>query len=277
MLRFAWLVALATFGAALCPAQARIQDVIYEKSGGAAFTMDVFLPEKPNKAAVVWMVSGGWFSNHEGINQDLAKLFTSNGFTVFEVVHGAQPRYKIPEIVEQVRKAVRFIRSRSNEYGIEPNRIGVAGASAGGHLSLMIGASGDANAVAAIFPPTDFQNYGAAGRMPFDNPMMAPFIPAFGVDVKGPKEKIEETARATSPIAYVTAKYPPTLMVHGDKDVLVPMQQSQDMGRALDKAGVKNKVVIIPGGGHDDKTTMPALPEILAWFRTHLVAGGRPG
>jgi acetyl esterase/lipase len=263
-------VPLFLFAAALSFGQARISDVIYQKTGGTAFTMDVFLPAKPNRAAVVWMVSGGWFSKHEDINADLAKGFTDQGFTVFEVVHGTQPRYKIPEIVDQVRTAVRFVRSHANAYGIDGNKIGVSGASAGGHLSLMIGASGDANAVAAIFPPTDFQNYGAPGRMPFDDPMMAIFVPAFGVDPKGPQEKIREVAKTTSPIQYVSANYPPTLLVHGDKDTLVPVQQSQSMDQALAKAGVEHKLVVVPGGGHDGNTALAAFPEILAWFKAKL-------
>src|ERR1700682_1132145 len=82
-------------------AQTRTQDVIYMKAGGTAFTMDVFKPAKPNKAAVVFMVSGGWMSDHSMLKRfapDIEKVFADAGFTVFEVVHGAQPRFKVPEI-----------------------------------------------------------------------------------------------------------------------------------------------------------------------------------
>src|SRR5690242_13866203 len=84
--------------AGFASAQSRTEDVIYMKSGGAAFTMDVFKPAKPNKAAVVFMVSGGWVSDHSMLasyGRAIEKLFGDAGFTVFEVVHGAQPRYKV--------------------------------------------------------------------------------------------------------------------------------------------------------------------------------------
>src|SRR5271170_2355336 len=104
-------IVLLSFLAALASAQTRIQDVIYMKAGGTAFTMDVFKPAKPNKAAVVFMISGGWVSDHSMLatmGRGVEQVFGDAGFTVFEVVHGAQPRYKVPEIVEQVRTAVRF-------------------------------------------------------------------------------------------------------------------------------------------------------------------------
>src|SRR5262245_33283850 len=90
-------------------AQTRPQDVIYMKAGGTAFTMDVSKPAKPNKAAVVFLVSGGWISDHGMIKTfgaDVEKAFADGGFTVFSVVHGAQPRFKVAEIVDQVRTAV---------------------------------------------------------------------------------------------------------------------------------------------------------------------------
>src|ERR1700733_13910568 len=178
---------LLSFLATLASAQTRIQDVIYMKAGGAAFTMDVVKPAKPNKAAVVFMVSGGWISDHSMIKSfmpDIEKAFVGEGFTVFEVVHGAQPRFKVAEIVEQVRTAVRFVHAHAADYGIDTNRVGVSGVSSGGHLSLMIAGSPDSpvNAVAAIAPPTDLANWGKPGFVLTDDPQMAIFVPALGID-----------------------------------------------------------------------------------------------
>ena len=102
------------------------------------------------------------------------------GYTVFAVVHGSQPRYTIPEIVADMNRAVRFIRYHAADYHIDPDRIGITGGSAGGHLSLMQGTAGDkgnpdakdpidrtssrVQAVACFFPPTDFLNYGKPGE-----------------------------------------------------------------------------------------------------------------
>ena len=262
--------------ATLASAQTRTEDVIYMKSGGAAFTMDVVKPAKPNKAAVIFMVSGGWVSDHAMIKTfgaEIEKAFTDEGFTVFSVVHGAQPRFKVVEIVEQVRTAVKFVHAHASHYGIDTNRVGVSGISSGGHLSLMIGASADSpvNAVAALAPPTNLMNWGKPGLVVTDNPVLAMFLPALGFDPKGPRNETEALAKQLSPITFVTAKYPPTLIVHGDKDVLVPLQQAQSMDEALGKAGVEHKLEIIAGGGHDESAFRPGLVKALQWFKDKLL------
>lgn len=265
-----------SFLATLASAQTRIQDVIYMKAGGTAFTMDVFKPAKPNKAAVVFMVSGGWMSDHsmlKSFGPGIEKVFADAGFTVFEVVHGAQPRFRVSEIVEQVRTAVRFVHTHAADYGIDTNRVGVSGISSGGHLALMIAGSPDSpvNAVAAIAPPTDLANWGKAAFMLTDDSQLSMFIPALGIDPKAPKSDTEALLRNLSPITYVNSKYPPTLIVHGDNDKLVPLQQAQTMDQALGKAGVEHKLDVIAGGGHDDKTFGPGLMKALQWFKDKLL------
>jgi acetyl esterase/lipase len=179
----AWVVAILSLSA-LCiagPAYDRKEDVIYGRKDGMALTLDVISPkEKKNGVGVVLMMSGGWFSAHEMIAPQTIDGFMGEllqrGYTIFPVVHGSQPRYTIPDAVSDVNRAVRFIKFHAKEYGIDPNRIGVYGGSAGGHLSLMMGAaplpedaksadpvnrvSSKVAAVAAFFPPTDFLNYG---------------------------------------------------------------------------------------------------------------------
>jgi acetyl esterase/lipase len=246
------------------------------KAGGAAFTMDVVKPAKPNRAAVVFMVSGGWVSDHSRLKSfgpGIEKIFADAGFTVFEVVHGAQPRYKVGEIVEQVRTAVRFVHAHAADYGIDTNRVGVTGISSGGHLSLMIAGSPDSpvNAVAAIAPPTDLANWGKPAYVLTSNPQLATFAPAFGFDPRAPKSDIEALAKKLSPITLVNPKFPPTLIIHGDGDNLVPLQQAQAMDQALAKAGVDHKLEIIPGGAHDDKTFGPGLVKVLQWFKDKLL------
>jgi acetyl esterase/lipase len=257
-------------------AQTRTQDVIYLKSGGTAFTMDVNRPAKPNKAAVVFLVSGGWISDHSMIKSfgaGIEKSFADAGFTVFTVVHGAQPRFKVDEIVEQVRTAIRFVHAHAVDYGIDTNRVGVSGISSGGHLALMIAGSADSpvNAVAAIAPPTDLANWGKPGFILTEEPQMAVFIPALGFDPKGPKSDMETQAKKLSPINCVTAKYPPTLIVHGDEDKIVPLQQAKDMDQALAKAGVQHKLEVVSGGGHDDKTFGPGVTKAIEWFKDTLL------
>jgi acetyl esterase/lipase len=269
-------VVLLSLLATLPSTQTRTPDVIYMKAGGTAFTMDVLKPAKPNKAAVVFVVSGGWMSDHSMIKSfgaETEKAFADGGFTIFTVVHGAQPRFKVAEIVEQVKTAVRFVHEHAADYGIDANRVGVSGISSGGHLALMIAGSADSpvNAVAAIAPPTDLANWGKPGFILTEEPQMAMFIPALGFDPKGPRSDMEALAKKVSPITYVTAKYPPTLIVHGEDDKIVPLQQANAMDQALAKAGVQHKLEVISGGGHDDKTFRPGVMKAVQWFKDRLL------
>src|SRR5206468_1308933 len=116
-------------------------------------TLDVFKPKKEsNGLGVILVVSGGWVSSHDGINRGFVVPFTDRGYTVFAVVHGSQPKFTIPEVVGDMKRSVRFIRHHAREYGVDPEQLGISGASAGGHLSLMIGTSGDKGNPSAVDP-----------------------------------------------------------------------------------------------------------------------------
>jgi acetyl esterase/lipase len=283
--RLVVIVALAS--AVLAHAQSRISDLIYMKSAGAAFTMDVFKPKTANGAVIMYLVSGGWFSSHEGINPLFAAPLNAAGYTVVEVVHGSQPKYTIPEIARMITRAIRFVHFNAASWGCDPNRIGITGASAGGHLSLLCagrGDNGDASAadaiekspstvaaVVAYMPPTDFVHFGAMDvKAMRSSPVYAIFLPAFGFPANATEEQITQLAAAESPITTVTKSFPPTLLIHGDADQLVPLQQSQTMLAALKAAGVDSNLVVVKGGGHDPKTITEGLPSLLDWFNSHL-------
>lgn len=270
------LLLLLPLLALLPAAETRVQDVIYLKSGGTAFTLDVCKPAKSNKAAVVFLVSGGWVSDHAMIKSfggEIEKAFTDGGFTVFTVVHGAQPRFKVAEIVDEVQSAVRFVHAHAADYGIDTDRVGVSGISSGAHLALMVAGSADSpvNAVAAIAPPTDLADWGKPGFLLTDEPQMAMFVPALGLDPKGPRSDMEAQLKKLSPITFVTAKFPPTLIVHGGGDKIVPLQQAQAMDQALAGAGVQHKLEVVPGAGHDDKTFRPGVTHAVQWFKDKLL------
>src|SRR2546422_8748787 len=134
-------------GAAATESQAqtgfrRIEDVIYSRKFGTALTLDVFQPEQPNGCGILFMVSGGFFSSHEGINAGFYRALLERGYTVFAVVHGSQPKFTIPEIEQDIHRAVRYVRHNAPKYGVHPGRLGITGASAGGHLSLTMATQG---------------------------------------------------------------------------------------------------------------------------------------
>src|ERR1043165_8730573 len=114
----------------------RIEDVVYGRKFGTALTLDVFQPEKPNGCGIFFMVSGGFFSSHDAINPGFYGALLERGYTVFAVVHGSQPRFIIPEIEQDIHRAVRFVRHNAARFEVKPEKLGITGASAGGHLSL---------------------------------------------------------------------------------------------------------------------------------------------
>lgn len=280
------ILVVAVLCTAIASAQERIQDLIYHKQGGTAFTLDVFKPAKPTGAAVVWLVSGGWVSAHDQINPALGQAFNEHGITLIQAVHGAQPKYTVPEILVQLKQAIRYTRANAEKFGIDPTRIGVAGASAGGHLSLMLAGNpavaeptstnpinkvgSEVQAVVAYFPPTDFLNWGKDGSPAYSNPLLAVFMPALGVTPTTPKEKMEQIGRDLSPINLVKAGFPPTFLIHGDKDALVPVQQSQRLDAAFAKAGVIHELMVVPGAGHDGSVMAPSAAKVFEWFTKYL-------
>ena len=263
-----------------------IKDVIYGHKEGVALTMDVFKPAKPNGIAVLYMVSGGWVSNYDNINAGVAVPFTSRGETVFEIVHGSQPRFPVGDIIKDIRRAVRFIRTHAAEYGVDPNKLGISGASSGGHLSLITAAMGDdgnpnakdpvekassrIQAVACFFPPTDFMNYGKEGVRAFDVAMLQPFRPAFGLPTNVSDDDKVKLAVMLSPISHLTDKMPPTLIIHGGADPLVPIQQSEIFIAKLTSLKVPNKLEVRPGKGHGWPEIGSDFPLLADWFEKYL-------
>jgi acetyl esterase/lipase len=246
-----------------------------------ALTYDVFKPvKKANGALVVNMVSAGWRSQWAPPEERQARYqaLIDKGFTVVALYHASAPRFAVPDAVTDVRLGMRHIKLHAADYGADPARIGVWGASAGGHLALVAGMMADdgdpaaANplerrgnriaAVVAYFPPTDLVAL-LQGRPKFD---------AINFD--------EKLRSSVSPLFSVDARDPPTLMLHGDADRGVPPAQSEAMKSALDKVGVENRLTMFAGADHDfyvkgdpvrtDAYATEAMNAMVAWFEGHL-------
>jgi acetyl esterase/lipase len=195
-----------------------------------------------------------------------------------------------------MNRAVRFIRYHANDYHIDPDRIGITGASAGGHLSLMQGTAGDTGdstakdavdrtssrvqAVGCFFPPTDFLNYGKPGENAIGRGILAGFKPAFDFHEQDPKTRvfrpitdetrITEIGRQISPVYHASADDPPTLIIHGDADKLVPIQQAELILEKLKSAGVETKLVVKPGAQHGWPDFVKDFSIVADWFDAHL-------
>ena len=226
-----------------------VRDVIYGHRDGMALTYDVFKPLKPNGALVVNMVSAGWRSSWGPPEERQARYqwLIDKGFTVVALYHSSAPRFQVPDAVADVRLGLRHIKLHAADYGADPARIGVWGASAGGHLSLVAGVMADdgdpaaanplersgnrVRAVVAYFPPTDLDTLlgsrAKSGAIDFDDSLRA----------------------SISPIHFVDARDPPTLIISGGADKGVPISQSESHESSARQGGCREQAEGIPGRG----------------------------
>lgn len=263
----------------------RTEDVIYGRKFGTALTLDVIQPQPANGVGILHMVSGGWVSAHEFISANYLKPLLKRGYTVFAVVHGSQPKFVITEIVPDIHRAVRFIRHNAARYGVDPNRLGITGGSAGGHLSLTMatqGGPGDPQArdpvdressavqgVACFFPPTDFLNYSRPGEDAVGVGVLKDFKAAFGPRADTAEER-QKLGREISPIYFVHSNMPPVLIIHGDADKLVPIYQSQTFVQRCREAGVIARLEVREGKLHGWPDSSRDIELFADWFDEHL-------
>lgn len=278
-------------------------DVIYHRQNGFVLTLDVLVPEQSNGRGILMPASGGWGSAHTMLEpqgehvvpescKHNATMLLDAGYTLFCIVHGAQPRFTVDEIIDQLFHALSFIRRESSRWGIDPSKLGALGGSSAGHLSMMLGtqAREDIAPVAAVVtkcPPLDFLNYGAAGRT-FDThfrELLAgknTFAPAFQLreaNPDNPAHRIrkegdahQDFLRSLSPLTYVDPRTAATLIFHGSRDEYVPLQQSDCLRQALEESGVPTRLYVNEETGHAWEETEAELSLIRDWFDQHLGA-----
>ena len=271
------VVALA-FAVQVAAEVAVTPDVVYGHKHGMALTFDVFTPDVANGAAVLNMVSGGWRSvwrPHEESQRRYQALLDA-GYTVFAIRHGSSPKYVIPEIVPDVRRAVRYVRLHADDFCIDAERMGVWGGSAGGHLALMLGNASDAGdpgaddevdrasnrvaSVVAYYPPVDLRRLARGANPEISNER----FPALNFDA--------DVAAEFSPLVHVSGDDPPTLLIHGDADELVDVSNSHIIHDAFQEKGVTSKVIIIEGAPHGFRGADAdrAMKALVGWFDTYL-------
>ena len=274
------------------------ENVVYGETDGVALVMDVFVPTgKSNHLGIVDVASGGWSSDRGKINDhkraQMFDIFCGRGYTVFAVRPGSSSKFSVPEMVKHLKRSIRWVKAHHEEYGIDPDHLAMTGASAGGHLTCLTCVTpedGNPDAkrplerydtrvkvAVAFFPPTDFLDYGgrkfkitSKGRL---GKLIGRLLFADGVEGKDDKE-IEAQIEKISPARLVTSDCPPLLLIHGDADPLVPLQQSKKMLKALQDAGVESKLIIKPGGGHPWPTIHEEVAVAADWIDQHLGVGG---
>ncbi|MDT4896298.1 MAG: hypothetical protein QOH25_1375 [Acidobacteriota bacterium] len=246
-----------------------LTDVEYGKGGNRPLKMHILRPRvmpKERLPVIVFIHGGGWFEGHR--NRGLAPLvhFTERGYLCATIEYRLTDEAKFPAQIEDVKTAVRFLRAKAKEFHLDPERIGVWGQSAGGHLAALLGTSGNVkdlegtggwrkfssrvNAVVDWNGPVDFLEAKELERLMKQKQAEGWKEIAMERLVGGLVLDNKEKAVRANPVTYVTKDDPPFLIMHGDEDQTVALSQSQLLYEALKAAGVDVTFNVIKGAGH---------------------------
>ena len=277
------------------PNYVQVQDVVFAEVHGTGLLMDVFTPTgSANGHAIVDVASGAWHSDRGKIrDHTLAQLYTTfcgRGYVVFAIRPGSKTRYTALEMDQHVKLGIRYVKENADKYKIDANKLGLTGASAGGHLATLAALTPTASdpvaknkmdrhdtsvaAVAVFFPPTDFLEW-RDGKM-VDPKVLGPLLAVGANSAKEgalngkSNEELQEMAKAISPLYQVRKPSVPFLLIHGDADEVVPLSHSQKLVNAIQSAGGSAELIVKQGGGHP-WLTLPIEVAVMAdWFDKQL-------
>jgi len=234
-----------------------LPDLQYVEGGHERNRLDLYLPEKAEGRLplVVWIHGGAWWAGSK--DGCPAVYLTTKGYAVASINYRLSQHAVFPAQIEDCKAAIRWLRANAAKYHIDADHIGVWGSSAGGHLVAMLGTTGNVKelegtggnldqssrvqCVVDWFGPTDMATMGRQADKP-----TTPVAKLIG----GPVQDNAEKARNASPMTYVGKDSAPFLIMHGDQDNTVPLNQSEVLAEALKKAGVETKLVVVQGNGH---------------------------
>ena len=268
-------------------------DIQYVPDGDPAQSLDLYLPEKPSDKPlpiIVWVHGGGWWGGDK--NGCPAVALVPQGYAAASIEYRFSTKAFFPAQIQDCQAAIRWLRANSSKYNIDPNHIGVWGASAGGHLVALLGTAGGkkafspvggnedqsdrVQAVCDLFGPADFNTVltqaaddkNVKNIFKFNTPE-DPYSMLIGAKLGEDKVKGD----AVSPVHYVSRDNAPILILHGTHDALVPFAQSVEFADALKSAGVEVTLQKFPGAGHGGPAfSLPAVQKLTkAFFDKHLM------
>jgi acetyl esterase/lipase len=256
----------------------------YVVNGHDRHKLDVFVPETgTNWPLIVWIHGGAWLGGSK--ENCPAMRFVGEGYAVASINYRLSQHATFPAQLIDCKAAIRWLRSHSRQFGYNRSRIGVWGASAGGHLAALVGTSsdvqefdglGDARGLSSrvqcvvdFFGPSDLTLMGK--QAPPDSALDhdAPDSPESKL-IGGPIQERKEEAQKANSITYVSADDPPFLIVHGDADNVVPIGQSELLHAALTKAAVNSTYRVIKGAGHGFGQNAEVNAMVAEFFAKHL-------
>ena len=263
------------------------RDLVYADADGRALLLDLYLPASAGGPwpVIAWVHGGAWRTGSK--ENPRALRMVDRRYAVASIGYRLSQEATFPAQIHDCKAAVRWLRAHADEYGLDADRIGAWGASAGGHLVALLGTTGDppalegalgertpssrVQAVCDFFGPTDFLRMNdVPGSMDHD----AADSPESQL-IGAPIQEHSALAQRANPIRYIGPRTPPFLIVHGDADDTVILNQSQYLYRALRVAGIGATFHIVEGAGHGFRGASQAqLAEIDAlvdaFFGTHL-------
>jgi acetyl esterase/lipase len=248
-------------GAVVAQSVHKLADLQYAEVGGQALTLDLYQPAEPHPPLLVWLHGGHW----EVGSKDRMPLgaLVERGYAIASVDFRPASQAPFPGQVQEIKAALRYLRARAPDYGYDATRIGLLGVSSGGHLAALVGTTngyadlegklgehvGVSSEVQAIV-----SYCGASDLLT----ILAQSTP-YGLGIREPALKTllgalpndnEALARLASPVFQVDAHDPPLLLLHGDQDPQMPINQAHELQGAYERAGLDAKLIVLHGAGH---------------------------
>ncbi len=266
-------------------------DINYAGDENPRHTLLLAVPSNSSDEPVpllVFIHGGGWRSGNKKVGLRKLSPFLNGTMVGASINYRLSDEAQWPAQIHDCKAAVRWLRAHAEEYNIDPERIGVYGNSAGGHLALMLGVSSGSplhegkigehidqpSSVSCVidgFGPADFLTMGKTPRKDHDSPGSA-----ISLLVGGPVQERKEVARSASPLAYVGADSSPTLILHGSEDPLVPFEQSHVLAEELKKHGVECFLVKVEGGKHGFPINDELKKRVTQFLTRYLLGGEVP-
>jgi acetyl esterase/lipase len=269
------------------------RDVEYARADQHSLLLDLYVPsDQDAPPLIVWVHGGAWRS---GSKMDVPiRQLVERGFAIASVDYRLSPVARFPAQVHDIKAAIRYLRARQRVHGYDSSRVVIAGSSAGGHLAALVGvsngvtalegsvgehaqASSDVQAIVSFYGASNLQTI-LSQSTPHGLKVR---VPALELLLGGQPDAQAELARLASPVAHVDERDPPLLLIHGDQDPQMPIDQAHELNAAYRKAGRYVALEVVRGGVHGGKGFYE--PEMLGrverFLQTQLrqsPAGGSP-
>ncbi len=251
-----------------------IESITYGLADGVELQLNIALPAESMGAAdrypmIIFIHGGGWQTGHRNAYNGRIKTTAQRGYVAATIAHrltavkdaNGRPLYPWPAAIHDCKAAIRFLKTHAAEYHIDPNRVGVTGASSGGHLSLMLGLTSVQDGLEGTIPmpETDLPVvtdtriqavFNKSGPTEMVSCHAAPIVTPFFEDLLGKPDENPSGYREASPVTYLTKDDPPVMTIHGTQDHVVPVEQAQLLDKRMNAAGLRHELLALDGQKH---------------------------